>query len=109
LGRKLAQRCRVIAPDAAVALDSMRANLECLCSLIHSQRVLLALTQAGMSRNAYRAVQRVPVFDVKSRFRDLLVVDKQVMRYVSPERLDAEFDDTYHTKHLDTIFRSVFD
>jgi adenylosuccinate lyase len=90
----------------------MRANLDRLCGLIHSQRVLLALTQAGMSReDAYRAVQRaaMPVFDGKGRFRDLLMVAKEVMRYVSPERLDVEFDDTYHTKHVDTIFRSVFD
>jgi adenylosuccinate lyase len=37
------------------------------------------------------------------------MADKEVMRYASPERLDAEFDDTYHTKHVDTIFRRVFD
>jgi adenylosuccinate lyase len=52
----------------------------------------LAITQAGMSReDTYRAVQRVamPVFDGKGRFRDLIMVDKEVMRYVSPERLDA--------------------
>jgi Adenylosuccinate lyase C-terminus len=101
---------RVIAPDATAALDfaldrmaevvdrllvypeAMRANLDRLGGLIHSQRVLLAITQAGMSReDAYRAVQRVamPVFDGKGRFRDHFMVDKEVMRYVSPERLDA--------------------
>jgi adenylosuccinate lyase len=120
---------RVIAPDTTVALDfaldrlagvidklvvypeAMRANLDRLGGLVHSQRVLLALTQAGMSReDAYRAVQRnaMPVWEGKGRFRDLLMADKEVMRYLSPERLDAQFDDAYHTRHVDTIFRRVF-
>jgi hypothetical protein len=50
----------------------------------------------------------VPVFDGKGRFRDLLMVDKEV-RYASPERLDAEFDYTYHTKHVDAMFRRLLD
>jgi len=120
---------RVIAPDATIALDfaldrlaqvmdkllvypaAMRANLDRLGGLVHSQRVLLALTQAGMSReDAYRAVQRnaMPVWEGKGRFRDLLMADKEVMRYLSPERLEAQFDDAYHTRHVDTIFRRVF-
>jgi adenylosuccinate lyase len=120
---------RVIAPDATIALDfaldrlagvvdklvvypaAMRANLDRLGGLVHSQRVLLALTQAGMSReDAYAAVQRnaMLVWDGKGRFRDLLMADKEVMRYLSPERLEAQFDDAYHTKHVDTIFRRVF-
>jgi adenylosuccinate lyase len=120
---------RVIAPDATIALDfaldrlagvvdklivypaAMRANLDRLGGLVHSQRVLLALTQAGMSReDAYSAVQRnaMLVWDGKGRFSDLLMADKEVMRYLSPERLEAQFDDAYHTKHVDAIFRRVF-
>jgi adenylosuccinate lyase len=120
---------RVIAPDATIALDfalaraaglvdklviypeAMRANLDRLGGLIHSQRVLLALTQAGMSReDAYRAVQRnaMPVWEGKAKFLDLLKSDAEVMGHVKPKALEALFDDAYHTKHVDTIFRRVF-
>jgi adenylosuccinate lyase len=120
---------RVIAPDATIALDfalwrlagvvdklvihpeAMRRNLDRLGGLVHSQRVLLALTQAGMSReDAYRAVQRnaMPVWDGKGRFIDLLKADKDVMRHVTPQQLEALFDDGYHTKHVETIFKRVF-
>ena len=120
---------RVIAPDTTVALDfalarlaqvvdqlvvhpeAMRANLDKLGGLVHSQRVLLALTQAGMSReDAYRAVQRnaMPVWDGKGRFLDLLKADAEVMRHLPPPQLEALFDDAYHTKHVETIFRRVF-
>jgi len=120
---------RVIAPDATIALDfalarladivdtlvvypeAMRANLDRLGGLVHSQRVLLALTQAGMSReDAYRAVQRnaMPVWEGRGRFLDLLKADKDVMRHFSPPQLEALFDEAYHTKHVDTIFRRVF-
>jgi adenylosuccinate lyase len=120
---------RVIAPDATIALDfalaraaglvdklviypeAMRANLDRLGGLIHSQRVLLALTQAGMSReDAYRAVQRnaMPVWGGKAKFLDLLKSDAEVMGHVKPKALEALFDDAYHTKHVDTIFRRVF-
>jgi adenylosuccinate lyase len=120
---------RVIAPDATIALDfalaraaglvdklviypeAMRANLDRLGGLIHSQRVLLALTQAGMSReDAYRAVQRnaMPVWEGKAKFLDLLKSDAEVTGHVKPKALEALFDDAYHTKHVDTIFRRVF-
>jgi adenylosuccinate lyase len=120
---------RAIAPDATVHLDfalarladvvdklviypeRMRANLEALSGLVHSQRVLLALTQAGMSReDAYRAVQRnaMPVWEGKARFLDLLQADAEIARYLAPEALEALFDDAYHTKHVDTIFARVF-
>ena len=121
---------RVIGPDATIALDfalarlagvvdklviypdAMRRNLDRLGGLVHSQRVLLALTQAGMSReDAYRAVQRnaMPVWDGKGRFLDLLKADKEVARLLSAEQIDALFDDAYHTKHADTIFKRVFE
>jgi adenylosuccinate lyase len=120
---------RVIAPDTTIALDfalsrlagvvdklvihpeAMRRNLGRLGGLVHSQRVLLALTQAGMSReDAYSAVQRnaMPVWDGKGRFIDLLKADKDVMRQLTPQQLEALFDDAYHTKNVDTIFQRVF-
>ncbi len=120
---------RVIAPDATIALDfalarlagvvdklvvypeAMRRNLDRLGGLVHSQRVLLALTQAGMSReDAYRAVQRnaMPVWEGQGRFLDLLKADPEITRYLTPEQLEAQFDDAYHTKHVDTIFKRVF-
>jgi adenylosuccinate lyase len=120
---------RVIAPDTTIALDfalsrlagvvdklliypeAMRRNLDRLGGLVHSQRVLLALTQAGMSReDAYSVVQRnaMPVWDGKGRFIDLLKADKEVMRHLTSQELEALFDDAYHTKHVDTLFKRVF-
>ena len=120
---------RVIAPDATIALDfalaraadlverlvvypeAMRANLDRLGGLVHSQRVLLALTQAGMSReDAYRAVQRnaMPVWEGRGKFLDLLKADPEVTRRLKPKELEALFDEAYHFKHVDTIFRRVF-
>jgi adenylosuccinate lyase len=120
---------RVTAPDTTIALDfalarltgvveklvvypeAMRRNLDRLGGLVHSQRVLLALTQAGMSReDAYRAVQRnaMPVWEGKGQFLDLLKADKEIARHLTPEQLAAQFDDDYHTKHVDTIFERVF-
>jgi adenylosuccinate lyase len=120
---------RVLAPDATIALDfalaratglidklvvypeQMRRNLDQLGGLVDSQRVLLALTQAGMSReDAYRAVQRsaMPAWHGEGRFLDLLKADKEVSKCLKPEALERLFDETYHTKHVDTIFRRVF-
>jgi adenylosuccinate lyase len=73
--------------------------------------VLLALTQAGMSReDAYRAVQRnaMPVWEGKGKFLDLLRADPEVTKFLKPKQIEAQFDDAYHTKHVDTIFRRVF-
>ncbi|HYC02781.1 MAG TPA: adenylosuccinate lyase [Azospirillaceae bacterium] len=120
---------RVIAPDATIALDfalmrltgmvdkllvypdRMLANLESLGGLHNSQRVLLALTQAGMSReDSYRAVQRnaMPVWLEGKDFRAMLKADEEVMRHLSAEAIDDAFDLGYHTKHVDTIFHRVF-
>jgi adenylosuccinate lyase len=120
---------RVIAPDATIALDfalarliglmdrlvvypeRMRQNLESLGGLVDSQRVLLALTQAGMSReDAYRLVQKhaMASWQSKGRFADLLKSDPEIARYLTPEQIDASFDTAYHLKHVDTIFRRVF-
>ena len=73
--------------------------------------MLLALTQAGMSReDAYRAVQRnaMQVWAGKGDFPALLKADKDVAALLSPAQIDAAFDDTYHLKHVDTIFKRVF-
>jgi adenylosuccinate lyase len=120
---------RVIAPDATIALDfalarltglidrlvvypeRMRANLASSGGLVDSQRVLLALTQAGMSReDAYTAVQRhaMTAWRGDGRFAELLKHDPEVGRYLDPQTIDALFDTAYHLKHVDTIFRRVF-
>ncbi len=120
---------RVIAPDATVALDfalarltglidrlvvypeQMRRNLESLGGLVDSQRVLLALTQAGMSReDAYRTVQRnaMAAWDGKGSFSDLLKADPEISRYLTAQTIDGLFDTAYHLKHVDTIFHRVF-
>jgi adenylosuccinate lyase len=120
---------RVIAPDATIALDfalarlaglidrlivypdRMRANLESLGGLVDSQRFLLALTQAGMSReDAYRLVQKhaMTAWAGGGRFAELLKADPEVTRYLSPAAIDASFDTAYHLKHVDTIFARVF-
>ncbi|HXP12890.1 MAG TPA: adenylosuccinate lyase [Stellaceae bacterium] len=120
---------RVIAPDATVTLDfalaraaevvdrlvvypeRMKKNLESLGGLVNSQRVLLALTQAGMSReDAYQAVQRnaMNAWHGKGGFADLLKKDPEVAKHIKPAELAKHFDDTYHLKHVDTIFKRVF-
>jgi adenylosuccinate lyase len=79
--------------------------------LVHSQRVLLALTQKGMSReDAYRAVQRnaMPVWRGEGSFLDLLKKDADVSQHLSDKELDELFDLGFHTKHVDTIFARVF-
>jgi adenylosuccinate lyase len=120
---------RGIAPDATVTLDfalnrltgvidkltvypeNMQANLDRLGGLIFSQRVLLALTQASVSReDAYTYVQRnaMPVWRGEGNFLDLLKADGEVMAAISETELEAMFDLDYHTKHVDTIFERVF-
>jgi adenylosuccinate lyase len=120
---------RVIAPDATVALDfalarltglidrlmiypeRMRENLESLGGLVDSQRVLLALTQAGISREeAYAAVQRhaMAAWHGEGRFVERLKADPQITHSLSAQTIDGLFDPAYHLKHIDTIFRRVF-
>ena len=120
---------RVIGPDATIALDfalsrltdiikglivypeRMRANLDRLGGLVHSQRVLLALTAAGVPReDAYRIVQRsaMKVWDGGGDFLDALLADTDVTAALSPDELRSLFDLGYHTKHVDTIFKRVF-
>ena len=120
---------RMIAPDATVTLDfalhrlttmldklivypdRMLANMNKLGGLIFSQRVLLALTQAGVSReDAYTYVQRnaMKVWEQGKDFLTELKADADVMRALPPEKLEPMFDLTFHTKHVDTIFKRVF-
>ena len=120
---------RMIGPDATVTLDfalarmtgvidkllvypaNMRKNLDRLGGLIHSQRVLLALTQKGVSReDAYALVQRnaMPVWRGEGDFLTLLETDPEVAKALTPDELEALFDLGYHLKHVDTIFARVF-
>jgi adenylosuccinate lyase len=91
----------------------MQKNLDRMGGLVHSQRVLLALTQAGLSREeSYSLVQRnamkVWESDGQLSLLDLLKDDPEVMQRLSVEQLDALFDLGYHMKHVDTIFARVF-
>jgi len=119
----------VIAPDATVALDfalnrlaglidklivypeNMRRNLERLGGLIHSQRVLLALTQKGVTReDAYAMVQRnaMKAWRGEGDFLALLENDREVRKHLSEKELAANFDLDFHFAHVETIFRRVF-
>ena len=124
---------RMIGPDATVTLDfalarltgmidkllvypeNMKRNLDLLGGLHNSQRVLLALTQAGLSREAaYAAVQRnaMKVWEMRGdragQFASLLKADAEVSQKLNPAQIDAMFDDFYHLKHVDAIFERVF-
>src|SRR3984893_18185632 len=120
---------RMIGPDATATLDfalarlagiieklviypgTMQKNLDRLGGLVHSQRVLIALTQKGVAReDAYRLVQRnaMKVWGGESDFLTLLKADKEVRKHLSEAELKANFDLAYHFKHVDTIFRRVF-
>jgi len=120
---------RMIGPDATVTLDfalnrlaalidrlvvypeNMRRNLERLGGLVHSQRVLLALTRKGLPReDAYRVVQRdaMKVWQEGGDFQSLLAADPDVRKYLSEAEIAANFDLGYHLKEVDTIFARVF-
>ncbi|MCL3882582.1 adenylosuccinate lyase [Marivita sp. GX14005] len=120
---------RMIGPDATITLDfalarltgvidkllvypeNMLENMNKFPGLVMSQRVLLALTQAGVSReDAYRLVQRnaMKVWDNRTDFREELLADEEVRAALSAEEIEEKFDLGYHTKHVDTIFARVF-
>jgi adenylosuccinate lyase len=120
---------RMIGPDATVTLDfalnrlagvieklvvypdAVERNLNQLGGLVFSQRVLLGLTQAGMSReDSYKAVQRnaMRVWQEGANFLDLLKADAEVSALIPAKALEELFDLGYHTKHVDTIFARVF-
>ena len=120
---------RVFAPDATIALDfalhrlagvvenllvypeNMQANLDQLGGLVHSQQVLLALTQKGVSReNAYVFVQRnaMKIWAEGGSYLDNLKADADVSAHLSDQELDSLFDLNQHFQHVDTIFKRVF-
>jgi adenylosuccinate lyase len=125
---------RVIAPDATIALDfalmrlagmmekltvypeRMQANLDALGGVVHSQKVLLALTQAGMSReDAYAAVQRAAMATWQALgsagardFRINLLADTEVTRWLDAAAVDAAMDPRRDFRHVDTVFARVF-
>ena len=91
--------------------DNMLDNMNKFPGLVMSQRVLLALTQAGVSReDAYRLVQRnaMKVWDHRTDFREELLADEEVRAALSEDEINEKFDLGYHTKHVDTIFARVF-
>ena len=120
---------RGIAPDATITLDfalnrlagvidklviypdNMLKNMNKFKGLIMSQRVLLALTQAGVSReDSYRLIQRnaMKVWEEGKDFKTELLADPEVTAALSPAEIEEKFDLGYHTKHVDTIFKRVF-
>jgi len=120
---------RYIGPDATITLDfalarmtgvmeklvvypkRMQENLDKTQGLVHSQRVLLALTQAGIAReDSYRLVQRnaMRTWNGEGPLLELLKADPEVAGKVPPEKLEAMFDLGYHLKQVDTIFKRVF-
>jgi adenylosuccinate lyase len=120
---------RAIGPDTTITLDfalhrltgvvdkmliypdNMLANMNKFSGLVMSQRVLLALTQAGVSReDSYKLVQRnaMKVWDHGKDFKTELLADDEVLATLSVEEIEEKFDMGYHTKHVDTIFKRVF-
>ena len=120
---------RAIGPDTTVTLDfalhrlagvveklviypeNMLKNMNKFKGLVMSQRVLLALTQAGVSReDSYRLVQRnaMKVWEKGADFKTELLADPEVTSALSPAEIEEKFDLGYHTKHVDTIFARVF-
>ena len=120
---------RAIGPDTTITLDfalhrlgglveklviypeNMLKNMNKFRGLVMSQRVLLALTQAGVSReDSYRLVQRnaMKVWEHGADFKTELLADPEVTAALSPAEIEEKFDIGYHTKHVDTIFKRVF-
>jgi adenylosuccinate lyase len=120
---------RMIGPDATGTLDfalvrlasiidelviypaNMRKNLERLAGLIHSQRVLIALTRKGLPReDAYRLVQRIATaaWEGKGDFAALLKSDPGIRKHLTEGEIEENFDLDYHFKHVDSIFQRVF-
>ena len=120
---------RAIGPDTTITLDfalhrltgvidnmliypdNMLANMNKFSGLVMSQRVLLALTQAGVSReDSYKLVQRnaMKVWEDGKDFKTELLADEEVLAALSAEEIEEKFDLGYHTKHVDTIFKRVF-
>ncbi len=120
---------RYIAPDATVALDfslrrlngliknlvvypdNMTRNLNQMKGLVFSQKILLDLTQAGVSReDSYRLVQRnaMKVWEQGKDFKTELLADQEVVGALGEEKICESFDLNYHLKHVDTIFKRVF-
>ncbi len=120
---------RNIGPDATITLDfalarltsvvdkmlifpeNMLDNMNKFPGLVMSQRVLLALTQAGVSReDAYAMVQRnaLKVWEERTDFKEELLSDEEVVAALGADQIEANFDMGYHIKHVDTIFKRVF-
>ena len=121
---------RMIGPDATITLDfalnrlagvveklvvypeQMQANLDALGGLVHSQQILLALTQKGVSReDAYRLVQKhaMDVWKTGGSYLNRMKSDDEVGQYLTNAELEQLFDTKQHHQHVDTIFTRVFE
>ncbi len=121
---------RMIGPDATITLDfalnrlagvveklivypkQMQANIDLLGGLVHSQQILLALTQKGVSReDAYRLVQKhaMDVWKSRGNYLDKMKSDSEVAQYLTKAELEQLFDTNQHQQHVDTIFKRVFE
>ena len=120
---------RMIGPDATITLDfalnrlagvveklniypkQMQANIDLLGGLVHSQQILLALTQKGVSReDAYRLVQKhaMDVWKSRGNYLDKMKSDSEVAQYLTKAELEQLFDTNQHQQHVETIFKRVF-
>jgi adenylosuccinate lyase len=120
---------RVFAPDATIALDfaltrlttmmknlliypdRMRKNIDALGGVVYSQRVLLGLTQAGLSReDAYKKVQAaaMQVWEKGGHFKDYVLKDNDIVVALGKDKIDSLFDDSFYTKQVETVFTRVF-
>ena len=121
---------RMIGPDATITLDfalnrlagvveklivypkQMQVNIDLLGGLVHSQQILLALTQKGVSReDAYRLVQKhaMDVWKSRGNYLDKMKSDSEVTQYLTKAELEQLFDTNQHQQHVDTIFKRVFE
>lgn len=119
---------RMILPDSTIALDymlhkmaqlidrlqifpeQMKENIDKVCGLIFSQRVMLALVDKGISREtAYALVQRnaMEAWKTKEQFQSLISKDSDIREYLTEEEISDLFDYTYHTKHVEDIFERL--
>ena len=104
-------RLSMVVDNLIIYPEQMLKNLNQFKGLVMSQRVLLALTQSGVSREeSYKIVQKnaTKVWESNKDFMTELLNDKEVLNYLTEDQIRDKFDMNYHTKHVDTIFKRVF-
>ena len=104
-------RLSMVVDNLIIYPEQMLKNLNQFKGLVMSQRVLLALTQSGVSREeSYKIVQKnaMKVWESNKDFMTELLNDKEVLNYLTEDQIRDKFDMNYHTKHVDTIFKRIF-